>query len=809
MADLQDKREQGLVRLAGLMLIAGTAVCYWPVRHFDYVNFDDWAYVYSNPKVTHGLTWEGVKYAFTSMEGGNWHPLVWLTHMLDCSIFGLPAGGHHVTNALLHVANVLLLFAVLRAMTRTLWRSALAAALFAWHPLHVESVAWISERKDVLSTLFWLLTMWAYVKSARSPSPGAKKYYGLALAFFACGWMSKPMVATLPLVLLVMDWWPLKRIYVLRSAICEYKEGEEQRPGMESRTGTLSLARAIAEKVPFLALSAAGGLVAIYAQETVKAYGKQRLLFRLGNALVSCVTYIGEFFWPTKLAMFYPYPNHLAIWRVAGAALIFLAITAVVIRFGSRRPYLPVGWLWFLITLGPVIGVMQVGMQGMADRYTYVPYIGLGLMVSWGLADLASLGPRVRELMIAAAAAGLALCMAVTLAQVRYWRDSIALNEHALAVTSGNYLAHNNLGIELGQNGHPEEAMIHFKMALAIRSNYAEARCNLAAALQQEGKPSEAISNYEQVLEIRPNYPNVQWNLGNCCLQLGQTNEAITHYQTALKINPADIIAHDGLGKILINVGRVNEAAQQFEEELRLDPGRAESYSHLGKALDLQGLGYKATETYQKALSLNPKLAEAHWNLGSILLREGETAKGLAELKKGADFSPGNIDLQARLGDALMAAGKAAEAQPYYEAVVRAAPRNARARFALGQSCLAQKSFEQAMADFKEVVRLAPDSAEYMNVLARVYATSPKAEIRNGLEAVRLAEAACVLTKRQDIATLDTLAAAYAEAGRFADAVRVAEEARALAETTFHVQAEETERKREELYKAGKPYHNE
>jgi tetratricopeptide (TPR) repeat protein len=797
--------------VAGVCALLAAAVwfVFGQTVHHDFVNYDDDVYVYQNPHVKTGLTRDNIVWAFTHRHDAMWHPVTSLSHMLDCQMYGVQPGGQHLTNVLLHTATVILLFLVLRGMTGAQWPSAFVAGVFAVHPLHVESVAWVSERKDVLSTLFWLLTMWAYVKSARLPAPGSKNYYWLALLFFACGWMSKPMVATLPVVLLVMDWWPLKRIYDLRLTIDESKEGERQGQDAEPKAGTVGLMQALKEKIPFLALSAAGSLVAIHAQDTVKAYGKQSLLLHLGNALVSFVTYIGEFFWPTKLAMFYPYPDHIALWRVAGAALIFVAITLGVIRLGSRHPYLPAGWLWFLITLMPVMGVVQVGMQSMADRYTYVPYIGLGIMVSWGLGDLASLGPRLRELTIFAAAAGLACCMAVTRAQVEHWRNSTVLNEHALAVTSGNYIAHNNLGRVLADHGQTEAAMTHFKLALAIRPGYVDAWYNLAVALQREGRLGEAISNYEGVLAIRPRYPTVQWNLGNCCLQLGRTNEAIAHYQTALKINPADVMAHDGLGKILFNVGRVNEAAEQFHEALQSDPGRAESYSDLGKVFMAQGLGYKAAEMYQNAVRLDPKLAEAHWDLGSLWLQEGETAKGLAELQRSVELTPGKMDLRQRFGDALMKAGRATEAQSYYETVVRAEPGNARARFALGQAYLAQKNYEQAIAGFKEAARLAPDSAEFLNGLARVYATSPKAEIRNGAVAVRLAERACELTKHQNLDMLDTLGAADAEAGRFADAVKAAEETRALAEATYHLQAAETERQRAALYKSGKAYHDE
>jgi tetratricopeptide (TPR) repeat protein len=804
MADLQGKRQRELVFLLGLVLIAGTLACYWPVRHDDYVNLDDWVYVYDNPIVERGLTWEGVKWAFTSVDGGNWHPLVWITHMLDCRMFGPAAGGHHVTNVVLHIANVLLLFGLLRAMTGTLWRSAFTAALFAWHPLHVESVAWVSERKDVLSTLFWLLTMRAYVAYAREfkvNSIWAGVYYKWAVAFFVLGLMSKAMLVTLPLVLLLMDWWPLKRISWLQFPVLASKTDEP--------SGTVIAARALIEKVPFFLLSAAGCVVAVLAQHDVHAMGRQGLFLRLENAAVSCITYLGEFFWPWKLAVFYPYPSHISLWRAAGAAVILVVISLGVFRLRNRKPYFAMGWLWFLVTLAPVIGLLQVGAQSHADRYTYVPYIGLGLMASWGLADLAAIGPRLRVAAMSTAAAALAGFVAVTITQVKYWKNSATLYEHALQVTSGNYLAHNNLGKMLGQSGQENDAMTHFRIAVTIKPDYPDGWYNLGAGFERQGNLTAAITNYAKAINIQPHYLDARINLGNCYLRLGQTNDAVSQYQATLQLHPYNPAARERLGNVYLKQGKMDEAEEQYEEALRLNPISAKLYSALGQLRSMQGRAYEAAKMYSNALWLEPKMAEAHWNLGSLRLQEGKTEEGLGEMKKGVDLSPGYMELRLRLGDALVKAGRPAEALPYYVEVAQAEPKDARARFAMAQAHLAEKHFEEAAANLKQAVALAPDSPEYLDGLARIYAICPKAELRNGTEAVRLAERACELSKRQNSEMLDTLAAAYAEVGRFADAVKVADEARALAEASGDSKTAAMERQRIDLYRAGKPYHEE
>ena len=730
--------------------------------------------------------------------------------MLDYRLFGPMAGGHHLTNVVLHAFNAVLLFAVLRAMTGALWRSAFAAALFAWHPLHVESVAWISERKDVLSTLFWLLTMWTYARYAREfkvQSSRFKFYYNLAIVFFVCGLMCKAMLVTLPVVLLIMDWWPLARISDLRFAIYETNGGERKTHTTAPDAGQVNLIQALREKVPFFVLSLIGCAVAMLAQSAAKALGRESLWSRTENAIVSCAAYVQQFFCPVDLAVFYPFPAHIAFGRVALAAAVLAMISLAAIRFGIRRRYLPAGWLWFLVTLLPVIGLVQVGMQSRADRYTYVPYIGLGLMVSWGLADLIAFRPKLKILIASAGAAGLAACLALTSVQVKYWKDSLTLYNHALAVTSGNFIAHNNLGDALTRLNRFDEAMDQFKKALAIKSDYADAVYNIAVFYDREEQISKAISNYTAALAIQPGYPALNVNLGICYLRLGRTNEALEQFQLAVTAHPKDILARQQLADLLVTLGRGDEAVEQYQHELRIDPGNARAYAGLGNARSTQGWRDEALKMYSRALQLAPDLAEAHWNFGSALLDQGRTNDALVEMKKGAELSPKFVDLRRRLGEALVKSGRPAEAVPYFEDVARAEPTNAPTRLAVGQAYLADRKYSEAENNFKQALRLEPDSPICLNSLARLFATCPNADFRNGSEAVRLAERACELTKRKNPEMLDTLAAAYAEAGKFSDAVKTAREAQTQAEALYDSKTATAARQRGELYQTGKAYH--
>ncbi len=703
-------RERWLVFLTGLALVLGTLASYWRVGHFGYVNLDDTLYVTDNKMVLRGLTWDGIAWAFGDMEGGNWNPLVWLSHELDCQVFGLEAGGHHLTNLFLHAANVLLLFLVLRGMTGTLWRSALASALFAWHPAHVESVAWVSERKDVLSTLFWLLTMWAYAGYTRQlkiKNSKCKIFYALALVFFVLGLMSKPMLVTLPVVLLLMDWWPLGRICDLRFTNDDLKKEQQKASKAKSSSEKVSWKQALAEKIPFFVLSAGACVVAILAQQKSEAVLSKPLLLRLENAAVSCVAYLFKFVWPANLAVLYPYPTSILWWRALGAVIILAAITMGVVWAGKQRRYLVSGWLWFLVALLPVIGLVQVGTQGMADRYIYVPYMGLGLMASWGLVDW--IGERKERRVLAGAAVALALiaCAALTRAQVEFWHDSETLYEHTIKVAPDSASAQNNFGI---------------------------------------------------------------------LLLAGQKYEA---------------------------------AAEHLREAVHLDPGYAKPYNELGKAYLLLGKMDDAMLMFSNASRLNPGLAQARWNLGNSYLLKGNMTEGLAEMKAGVELSPDDVEAHDRFGNILMKLGKATEAAPYFEKVVKAQPGNAHAHFGLATAYLAQKRSVEAIGEYKEAIRLSPETPDCLNALAWIYATSPKAKLRNGVEAVRLAEKACALSARRNAGLLDTLAAAYAEMNQFEAAVRTATEARSVALAEKNVGLADAVTQRLALYQAGNPYREE
>jgi len=695
MVDLNGNPRRRLVCLVGLMLAFGTFACYGPACRFGYVNLDDSLYVYQTPMVMRGLSWPGVVWAFQCVLGGNWNPVVWLSHMADCQLYGLAPAGHHVTNLLLHVANVLLLFLILHRTTGAVWRSGLAAALFAWHPLHVESVVWISERKDVLSGFFFMLTLWAYCRYAEKSviSDHRLLSYVLSLCFFALGLMSKPMLVTVPFVLLLLDYWPLGRRSAPGAAQGRYRPAGWGRLGLE--------------KAPFVALSLAASVLAVWSQRQVEALGTEPLFLRLENAAVSYVTYVGKLFWPLKLAVFYPYPDAIPLWSAAGAALLLAGVTWLALREVKRRPYLAVGWLWFLGTMVPMIGLVQVGMQAMADRYTYLPCIGLGLAASWGLADLAAAWPRRRAALAGAAALALGGCLATTWRQIQCWRDSTALYEHALQVTVGNHMAHENLG------------------------------------------------------------------------------------------------------NLLMDAGKLDAAVKHFQAAIRLTPTLARPYNQLGKAYVFQAKLDDAMIMFSNAARLNPGLAQARWNLGTAYLAKGKTAEALDELKAAVQISPEDIEAHRRLADTLIKLGRAAEALPYAEVVVRALPQDAHAYYVLGSACLAAKRRQEAVVNFSAAVRLAPNTPECLDALAWIYATSPEAALRNGPEAVRLAEAACKLTQRQQADLLDTLAAAYAEVGRFADAMKAAEELRALAAAAHDTNAVDMARQRLELYKAGKPYRDE
>ena len=592
----------------GLCLIMVILAVFWPVKNYEFINFDDDLYVTDNPYVKAGLTLKSVIWAFTTMHANNWHPLTWLSHMLDRELYGLNPGGHHLTNLLFHIGNTLLLFLVLKRMTGALWRSSFVAALFALHPLHVESVAWVAERKDVLSTLFWILTMWAYFWYTEQPRLDR---YLLVLLLFALGLLSKPMLVTLPFILLLLDYWPLGRFQFGQLNGHHNPHSSKSISPCNQRSLTFRL---VLEKAPFFALSAVSSFLTFFAQQkggAVKSFELFSFGNRIGNALVSYVNYIGKMIWPHHLALLYPHPGALPIWQVIGASLLLVCVSVVAIRSARRHPYLMVGWLWYLGTLVPVIGLVQVGMQAMADRYTYVPLIGLFVMIAWGIPNiLLRLGCRRIVLAILADLLLLTLT-AIAMLQVKHWHNSVTLFKHSLKVTVDNYIIHNNLGIALAARGKDEEAIAHYVEALRIKPYFVEAHNNFGNALVRQGKYREAIYHYAECLRIMPDLAKAHSNLGVALSRQGRYQEAIVHYEEALRIKPDYADAHYNLGNALALQGKYQEAIAHFAEALRIIPDFAEVHFSRGWVYLMIGNRGLAMEEYEVLKRIHPDLANA------------------------------------------------------------------------------------------------------------------------------------------------------------------------------------------------------
>jgi tetratricopeptide (TPR) repeat protein len=737
-----------------LVLALITFAIYAPVVRNGFVDYDDSDYVVANPHVQGGLTLENIVWAFKTGHASNWHPLTWLSHELDCQLFGQRAGAHHLVNVMFHVANTLLLFLLLRRATAALGRSALVAAIFALHPLHVESVAWVSERKDVLSALFFLLTLWAYVRYADKtrgqqsssqkpqhsntptlriasnpsihqsinpliPSRAAPLYYCLALFFFALGLMSKPMLVTTPFVLLLLDYWPLGRVSSPWSVASCLNSGAT-RPDPDLRTtdyglpavgsakagpGTASF-NLFLEKVPFFLLSAASSVITFVVQRKGGAVSSLTTLSvgaRVANAVVSYARYLGKTFWPVNLSVLYPHPGHWPAWCVGASTVLLLAIFAGVLILARQRPYLAVGWFWFVGILAPVIGLVQVGTQSMADRYMYLPLIGLSVAAVWGVAgviwndadqteegtarhDLASAntqlpGDKPRPPAAGAiAVAILCACACLTSLQLRYWRNSETLFRHATEVTSGNYLAYNNLGFYLSKRGRAAEAMRDYQKSLEINPSYADALNNYGFALAGQKRYREAIGYYEAALRVHPGNVEVENNFGNALSELGQLDAAVGHFLVALRQNPEHADAQNGLGITLAMQGKLDEAIGHFRAALRARPGYASAHSNLGNALAAQHKFAEATAEYEDALRLEPNDARSQNNLGNVLAEQGRLEEAIVRYTRALELNADNPEAHFNLGMALLRRGDRESALPHFTAALRLKPDYTEAR---------------------------------------------------------------------------------------------------------------------------------
>ncbi|NOS72139.1 MAG: tetratricopeptide repeat protein [Verrucomicrobia bacterium] len=727
---IQKLRLDGCICLAlGIITLA----LYLPALRHDFLTYDDQQYVTENSHVRDGLSSRSLAWAFGN-HAGNWHPLTWLSHMLDCQVYGLKPAGHHLTNVLLHVANTVLLFLVLNRMTGAVWRSAFVAALFGWHPSHVESVAWVAERKDVLSAFFWVLTLGAYaryVEQIRVPSPKSTAskvvWYGVTLALFTLGLMSKPMMVTLPFVLLLLDYWPLQRL---------------QLKAQGSKFKTLS--SLIREKTPFFVLTIIACVLTISAQSpAIASTTGLPVSQRIWHAPISYVHYLSTTLVPYHMAVYYPYEMPVPVPDVLLSCFLLLLITGLAFRFSGRRPYIVTGWLWFLGTLVPVIGLIQVGDQAWADRYTYLPIVGLFMALVWGATEVIS-----NRLVLRATAVSIATALlAVTTLQLRHWQNTRTLFEHAAQVTEKNYMAITVLGSEFAKEGRLSNAIAHYETALRWNPGFPEARFFLGRALDEQGNFDEAIVEYRRALRLNPHQEQTHVFLGVALARKGKYDEAAACYVAALKLNPESAVAHNNLARLFHTQGRLDEAVEHYSSAVKSDPG----------------------------------LAQAHNNLGILLLQKGDSAEGADHLREALRLNPGNAESQYNLALALNQLERWSEAAELFAKTVGggSADPNAHCQFA-GALAHLQKTRE-AMSHYASALLIQPDFVDALDGLSWILSTDPNPEFRNGVEAVRMAERACELSGRNDPVKLKTLAAAYAEAGRFPEAITTARSAQAAA----------------------------
>jgi protein O-mannosyl-transferase len=774
-----------------LVLTLATTAVFWQVFTSDFINYDDPDYVYENPNIQAGITPKAIKWAITTGYASNWHPLTWLSHMLDWQLFGSKPAGHHLVNLIFHIANTLLLFIVLKQMTHRLWPSAFVAALFALHPLHVESVAWVAERKDVLSTFFWMLTMWAYVRFVGRPKIAG---YLLVVVFFALGLMSKPMLVTLPFVLLLLDYWPLDRLGSGRS-----KAGSKY-----------SLPYLLIEKVPLFAMALASCIVTFIIQRKGGAmyewedYG---LPIRLANASISYLQYIIKMIWPTRLTMFYPHPGqNISILYAVISAVLLLAVTILVFRFARNYRYLVTGWFWYLGTLVPVIGLVQVGGQALADRYSYITLTGLFIIIALGLPELLGKWPHRKIALWASSLIVLSALAVCAHLQQRYWKNTLTLCEHALKVTDNNYEAHFCIAPMLLEQGRIEEAIRHNTEAVRINPNHAKAINNLGVALHRAGRIDEAIYYFKRVLEIKPGLTDAHFNLAATLAAKGDFEEAAAEYRKVLSAMPDDANALNNLGLALIGSGKLAEAVKEYEKILLIQPQNVVVRNNLGAILLQQGKFDEAIREYQKSLQIKPGDPNVLNVLGMALGQQGKFDEAVKYFSEALRIKPDFAAVHTNIGYALALQGSLDEAVGHLAEALRLDPHSAQSHYYLGQVLAQGGKINEAVTHFEEVLRLEPDWVELMNDLAWFLAASKETTIHNPDRAVKLARQSCELTNYKEPVLLDTLAVAYAATGDFRKAIETAEKALELCQSPEQNMLKEKIENRLVLYKVGKPY---
>jgi len=644
-----------------LALAILTVITFWNLKDCGFINFDDNVYVYENASVQSGLNWNSIGQAFSSelaKKNANWHPLTWLSLMLDYQIFGLNPHGFHLVNLLFHVINTLLLFLIFRRMTKTLWPSAFVAALFAIHPLHVESVAWIAERKDVLSTFFWMLAMGAY--SCYVEYPGFKRYFFI-LVFFILGLMAKPMLVTLPFVLLLLDFWPLGRFEAIKpdhkvqSEVFKPETSDKQKKKSKKKQvvkATLEVRKQAApeykwsliypllwEKFPLFILAILSSIVTYIVQQkggSVSSIEALPLMVRIGNALVSYIAYIGKMVWPSNLAVFYPYPRLFVPWQVLGSVFLLIAITLVVIWRAKRAPYLAMGWLWYAGTIVPVIGIVQVGAQAMADRYTYIPLIGLFIIAAWGVPDLLKKWNYRKEILLASSALSILCLSIITWTQVGYWQNSITLFDHTLKVTDYNWFIYNDRGHVYAGLGNYRQAIEDYNRAIEIKPRYAYAYHNRGIAYNVLGNYKQAIEDLNRAIAIKPGLVEAYINRGVAYNGLENYRQALEDFNGAIAIKPGYAEAYINRSVSYNGLGNYRQAIEDLNRVITIKPGFAEAYINRGVAYSGLGNYRQAIDDFNKAIEIKPGYADAYVRRGVTHGKFGNNNLAVNDLKTAA-----------------------------------------------------------------------------------------------------------------------------------------------------------------------------
>jgi tetratricopeptide (TPR) repeat protein len=792
-----------------LILAAGSIAAFSPAFSSDFIGFDDPHYVKLNPHVKAGLKPDEIRWAWTSFYASNWHPLTWMSHQLDVTLFGAEAPGqYHAVNVLLHAASAVILFFALRALTGARWRSAIVAAFFAWHPLRVESVAWIAERKDVLSIFFGVLALWAYAFYVQRRSVWT---YLLLAALFVLSLLAKPTLVTLPCLLLVLDWWPLAR----SRSLAERSVGEPktevpssdrpiEKPTKTGKGGvtnprrknafTRSISSAsqttgdstlesrgrnwiwlVIEKLPLLAISLISCLLTYLAQQgggSVRSFDTLQIGARVLNALVAYATYLGMAAWPVDLAPIYTYPQQgWPEWRWSLSLLVVVTLTALVIWQWRRRPYLLAGWLWYLGTMVPVIGIVQVGNQAYADRYTYFPFIGLGIAVVWGAAEAI---PAARALQGLAFAAAVAAVLAVlTWRQTGFWKNDFTLWPHTLAVTGPNPQAYNSLGTAIEtRDKNAKEAIKYYQKAVEAHRGFSTAHFNLARALKEQGDLKGALVHFEAAAKYDPHLPDAHNDWAVILQQQMNYKEAEEHFRKAISINPEMVLARNNLAHLLDIQGREKEAIELFQASLAINPNDAGAHTGLGVCLAKTGDLAGATKHFMRAVEIQPKWHGYWLNLGVTQEQAHNTKDAIQCFRRAVELEPNDVRITLRLANALTRIGNTADAEAFY----------------------------------RRADKLDPHWPDELRKLAWGFATSPDERKRDPEKAVWAAEAVCNGVRPAPAAYLDTLAAAYAAAGRFPDAIAIAEIASAAADAAHDADLSKAIASRLALYREFHPF---